>query len=187
MRRFAQATFVLICLVCLAPGIATLARADDASKRAGIDSHVDSALSNLYASVPGSQGTVRRAAGVLVFPEITKAGFIVGGSGGQGALRVGGRTVGYYKTGALSFGFQAGAEQHSMVFAFMTRDALQRFQSSDGWDVGADASVAIVQAGAGGKANASQIDKPVQLYVYGNKGLMGSLSLEGTKITKLDL
>jgi lipid-binding SYLF domain-containing protein len=185
MRRFAQATFVLICLVCLAPGIATLARADDASKRAGIDSSVDSALSNLYASVPGSQGVVGRAAGVLVFPKIAKAGFIVGGATGDGALRIGGKTAGYYNTSGLSFGLQAGAEEHAMAIVFMTRDALQHFQNSDGWDAGADASVAVVQVGAGGKLDASQLTKPVEVFVYGNKGLMGSLSLEGTKITRL--
>jgi lipid-binding SYLF domain-containing protein len=187
MRRFIQAAIISLGIVGLVLITGNVAHADDASKRAGIDNSVDAALSSLYATVPGSQGVVGRAAGVLVFPQITKAGFIVGGSGGSGALRVGGRSIGYYHTGGLSFGLQAGAEQHSMVFAFMTRDALQRFQASNGWDVGADASVAVVQSGAGGKANASQIDKPVQLYVYGNKGLMGSLSLEGTKITRLNL
>jgi lipid-binding SYLF domain-containing protein len=187
MRRFVQTAFVLLCLVGLVSGTATLARADDASKRAGIDSSVDSALSNLYASVPGSQDVVRRGAGVLVFPSIAKAGFIVGGATGDGALRVGGKSVGYYNTSGLSFGLQAGAETHSLAFVFMTRDALQHFQNSDGWDAGADASVAVVQAGGGGKLDTKQMTKPVQVFVYGNKGLMGSLSLEGTKITKLKM
>jgi lipid-binding SYLF domain-containing protein len=187
MRHTIQAAFVLLCLVGFAPGTASVARAEDASKRASIDSGVDSALSNLYASVPGAQGVVSRATGVLVFPEITKAGFIIGGSGGEGALRVGGRSIGYYRTGGLSFGLQAGAERHSMALVFMTPQALQNFQNSNGWDVGGDASVAIVQTGAGGKVDATQLTKPVQVFVYGNKGLMGSLSLEGTKITREDL
>ena len=187
MRRFVQTASILICIVGLASGFATVARADDASKRAGIDSSVDAALSNLYASVPGSQDVVRRGAGVLVFPNIAKAGFIVGGATGDGALRVGGRSTGYYNTSGLSFGLQAGAETHSLAFVFMTPDALRHFQSSDGWDAGADASVAVVKVGGGGKLDASQMTKPVQVFVFGNKGLMGSLSLEGTKITKLKM
>jgi lipid-binding SYLF domain-containing protein len=74
-----------------------------------------------------------------------------------------------------------------MALVFMTPDALQRFQNSSGWDVGADAEVAVVKSGGGGKLDASQLTKPVQVFVYGNKGLMGSLSLEGTKISKSDI
>jgi lipid-binding SYLF domain-containing protein len=187
MRRFIQAAIISLGVIGFVLITASVAAADDASKRAAIDVSVDSAISNLYVSVPGSQEIVQRAVGVLVFPEITKAGFIVGGSGGQGALRVGGKSIGYYKTGGLSFGLQVGAEKHAMAIVFMTPAALQTFQNSNGWDVGADASVAVVQTGAGGKAKASQLDKPVQVFVYGSKGLMGSLSLEGTKITRLNL
>jgi lipid-binding SYLF domain-containing protein len=185
MRRFVQAASILISLACLSPGFAAVARADDAARWAQIDSNVDASLNNLYASVPGSQDVATRAAGVLIFPRIAKAGFIVGGEHGDGALRVAGKSIGYYATGGLSFGLQAGAEEHAMALMFMTQDALQHFQASNGWDVGADASVAVVQTGAGGKIDAAQLTKPVQVFVYGNKGLMGSLSLEGTKITKV--
>ena len=187
MRRLIQTVFVSLCLANLVPGFVPAATAGDPTERAQIDTRVNTALSKLYASVPGSQGVVARAAGVLVFPEITKAGFIVGGQHGDGALRVGGRSIAYYQTGGASFGLQAGAETHSMVLAFMTPEALQRFQNSSGWDVGADATVAVVQTGGGGKLEASQLDKPVQVFVFGNKGLMGGLSLEGTKITRYDL
>lgn len=187
MRRLIQTAFVSLCFASLAPGMATVAMAQAVSERTQIDGNVDAALNNLYASVPGSQAIVARAAGVLVFPEITKAGFIVGGQHGSGALRVGGRSIAYYKTGGASIGLQAGAESHSMVLAFMTPDALQRFQNSSGWDVGADASVAIVQTSAGGKVEASQLTKPVQVFVFGSKGLMGGLSLEGTKISRYDI
>lgn len=181
--RIVSAAFVLISL-CLVPG-AALAKDYDAATKAKIDSSVDSSLSELYTSVPGSQDVTQRAAGVLVFPAITKAGFIVGGQHGDGALRVGGRTAGYYSTGGMSLGLQAGAEQHSMAMVFMTPEALRRFQASNGWDVGADASVAVVKTGAGGKIEASQLTKPVQVFVFGNKGLMGSVALEGTKISKV--
>ncbi len=178
---------VLICFVGLMPGTANVARADDASRRAEIDSGVSAALTSLYGRVPGSQEAVKKAVGVLVFPSITKAGFVFGGESGDGALQIKGKTTGYYKTGGLSFGFQAGVEQRSMAIVFMSKEALQNFQNSDGWDVGGDASVALVQAGAGGQVSAAAMNKPVQVFVYGNKGLMGSMSLEGTKITKLGL
>lgn len=187
MRHLIQTAFVAICLIGLIPGAMPQARADDAGKRAEIDSAVDAALTSLYTRVPGSKEVTKKAAGVLVFPSITKAGFVFGGESGDGSLRIKGKTAGYYKTGGLSFGLQAGVEQRSMAIVFLTKDALQNFQNSDGWDAGADASVALVQAGAGGKANTAQMNKPVQVYVYGNKGLMGSISLEGTKITKLGL
>lgn len=187
MRRLLQTACVLVCVTCVVPGTATVVCADEVTNRTQVDSSVDTALNNLYASVPGSQGIVRRAAGVLVFPQITKAGSIVGGESGSGALRIGGRNIAYYKTGGVSFGLQAGAETHSMVLAFMTPDALQRFQNSSGWDVGADASVAIVQTSAGGQLDASQLTKPVQVFVFGNTGLMGGLSLQGTKITRYNL
>jgi lipid-binding SYLF domain-containing protein len=187
MRWLVQSAFVLFCFACLVPGFATVAKADDPTKRAEIDTDVNAALNNLYISVPGSQDVVSRAAGVLVFPEITKAGFIVGAEHGAGALRVGGKSIAYYETGGASFGLQAGAERHSMALVFMTSDALQRFQNSRGWDVGGDASVAVVRTGVGGKLDTMQMTKPVQVFVYGSKGLMGSLSLEGTKITKSDI
>ena len=187
MRRLVKTALVSVCIACLSPALAPVAMADDAGARAQIDGNVNATLNNLYATVPGSRNVVSRAAGVLIFPDITKAGFIVGGERGDGALRVGGRSIAYYQTGGLSFGLQAGAEAHSMVLAFMTPDALQRFQNSSGWDVGADASVAIVQTSAGGQLEASQLTKPVQVFVFGTKGLMGGLSLQGTKISRYDI
>ena len=96
MRRLIQTAFVSLCFACAVPAFPSVTMADEASDRAQVDSNVNSALNNLYASVPGSQQIVARAAGVLVFPDITKAGFIVGGQHGNGALLVGGRTVAYY-------------------------------------------------------------------------------------------
>ncbi len=195
MRRIAQTAFVSLCFAGLVPGFSAAIAADTATQAAQIDQATDATLHNLFNTVPGSKDAVTQAAGVLVFPDITKAGFIVGGSNGNGALRIGGagrgyyggRSVGYYKVTGASFGLQAGAESHSMAIVFRTRDALQRFENSNGWDLGADASVAVIQNGAGGGVNASQADKPVQVYVFGHQGLMGSLSLEGTKISRLDL
>jgi len=187
MRRLAPAALGLIAIACFAFGFATTARADDAADRAEIDRSVDAALAILYKTVPGSNDIANKAAGVLVFPEIVKAGLVIGGQHGEGALRVGGKTVGYYSTSGASLGLQAGAETHSMALMFMTQEALNRFQNGSGWDLGGDASVAVVDIAANGSIDTAQLGKPVEAFIYGSSGLMASLSLEGTKVSKMDL
>jgi lipid-binding SYLF domain-containing protein len=157
------------------------------SKRQEINSGVDATLSRLYAQVPGSRELVQKAHGVLVFPKVLQAGFVVGGQYGDGALRVGGQTVGYYNTVSGSFGLQAGAQSKAVVFLFMTDDALNSFRSRDGWSVGGDASVAVLKMGANGAIDTTTATKPVEVIVMTNAGLMGDLSLEGTKISRLKI
>ncbi|SMF99395.1 BPSL1445 family SYLF domain-containing lipoprotein [Burkholderia singularis] len=161
--------------------------ASDASTREAIDSRVNATLSRLYSTVPGSRELVAKARGVLVFPSVLQAGFIVGGQSGNGALRVGGATVGYYNTSSISVGLQAGAQSKAIVFLFMTQDALDKFRSSDGWAAGADASVALVKMGANGAVDSSSATSPVEVIVLTNAGLMGDLSVNGTKVTRLKL
>jgi lipid-binding SYLF domain-containing protein len=187
MRRLLPTALVLMGIACLGPGFATVARADDAAERAEIDKGVDQSLALLYASVPGSDSLAKKAQGVLVFPDILKAGVGIGGEYGKGALRVQGKSVGYYSTAGASIGLQLGAEKHAMTVMFMTEDALRRFEQSSGWDAGADASVPPVDTAAGGSVETLELSKPVVAFVYGESGLMGNLSLEGTKISKLDL
>ncbi|WP_027812626.1 YSC84-related protein, partial [Burkholderia cenocepacia] len=129
--------------------------AASASKRQSIDASVNATLSRLYSTVPGSRDLVSKARGVLVFPNVLQAGFIVGAQSGNGALRVGGSTVGYYNTSSLSVGLQAGAQSKAVVFLFMTQDALDSFRKSDGWSAGADASVAVVKVGANGAVDSN--------------------------------
>jgi lipid-binding SYLF domain-containing protein len=155
------------------------------SKRAQIDSSVNAALAKLAQQEPGSQELVQRAKGILVFPSIFQAGLVVGGEYGEGALRVGGRTVGYYSATAGSFGLTAGAQQKSVYILFMTDQALQQFQASNGWQVGADASVAMVNVGASGSMSSQTLQQPVIGYVLTQGGLMLDVSLNGTKISKL--
>ncbi|KVE36243.1 BPSL1445 family SYLF domain-containing lipoprotein [Burkholderia sp. TSV86] len=161
--------------------------ASDASTREAIDARVNATLSRLYSTVPGSRELVAKARGVLVFPSVLQAGFIVGGQSGNGALRVGGATVGYYNTSSVSVGLQAGAQSKAIIFLFMTQDALDKFRSSDGWAAGADASVALVKMGANGAVDSSSATSPVEVIVLTNAGLMGDLSVNGTKVTRLKL
>ncbi|VVE66098.1 lipoprotein [Pandoraea anapnoica] len=159
----------------------------NASKRQEIDASVNGALDKMYASVKGSRELVSKARGVLVFPSVLQAGFVVGGEYGEGALRVGGRTQGYYNTVTASFGLQIGAQSKAVIFLFMTQDALDKFQRTDGWTAGADASVAVVKIGANGAVDLNTATSPVEVIVMTNAGLMANLNIEGTKVTKLKI
>ncbi|MPV55378.1 hypothetical protein CFB46_13870 [Burkholderia sp. HI2761] len=161
--------------------------ATNASKRQSIDASVDATLSRMYSTVKGSRELVAKSRGVLVFPEVLQAGFIVGGQSGNGALRVGGSTVGYYNTSSLSVGLQAGAQSKAIVFLFMTQQALDEFRNSDGWAAGAGASVALVKMGANGAVDSNTATAPIQVVVLTNAGLMGDVSINGTKVTKLKI
>jgi lipid-binding SYLF domain-containing protein len=162
-------------------------KGDTSAARAEIDAGVDSTLSRLYAQVKGSRELVAKADGALVFPRVIAAGLVVGGEYGKGALRVKGRHEGYYRITSVSVGFQAGAQSKAVVVLFMTRDALDKFRASPGWTVGVDASVALVKVGANGEIDTTTATNPVQIIVMTNAGLMANLSLEGSKITRLDL
>ncbi|MGI4983689.1 MAG: BPSL1445 family SYLF domain-containing lipoprotein [Janthinobacterium lividum] len=156
------------------------------SKRNGINSNVDQALSRLYVAAPGSRELVSKATGVLVFPSVLAAGFVVGGQYGEGALRVGGRTMGYYSTTSASVGLQIGAQSKAIIILFMTQDALDKFRSVKGWSVGGDASVAVLKIGANGAIDSNSVRSPVEAFVLSNGGLMANLTLEGTKVNRLD-
>ena len=121
-----------------------------------------------------------------MFPRVLKVGFIVGGETGEGVLRVGGSTVDYYRTSAGSFGFQAGAQAKSIVVVFLTRDSLDKFRKSNGWKVGIDGSIALIDVGGGKTIDSANIKDPVVGFIFGSKGLMYNLTLEGSKFTRLD-
>jgi lipid-binding SYLF domain-containing protein len=157
------------------------------TQRGEIDAGVDNTLSRLYHEVRGSHDLVAKANGILVFPSVINAGFIVGAQYGKGALRVHGETTGYYSIAAGSVGLLAGAQSKSLVFLFLTRDALDRFRNSSGWTVGADASVAVLKVGANGTVDNKSISGAVVAFAMTNAGLMADLSLAGTKITPLNI
>ncbi len=165
----------------------TASAAGASSARTELDAGVDNTLSRLYTQVNGSRELVAKANGVLVFPRVLAAGLVVGGEYGKGALRERGRHVGYYSLASISVGFQAGAQSKAIVILFMTKDALDKFRSSKGWDVGADASVAVVKVGANGTIDTTTATRPVQAMVLTNAGLMANLTLEGIKISPISM
>ena len=150
-----------------------------------IDAKVDATLTHFYNHVRGGQDLVRRARAVLVFPTIVKAGIGVGGEYGEGALRINGQTDGYYNSASASIGFQLGVESRSVVILFMTEDALHKFRKTDGWKVGVDGSVAIITLGAGAAVDTEKITSPVVGFILDPKGLMYNLTLEGSKISRI--
>ena len=150
-----------------------------------IDTSVDVALEQFQKDVKGADEFLASAKGVLVLPNVVKAGFVVGGSYGEGALRIGGKTVDYYNTAAASWGFLAGAQSVRVIIVFMQEDALNKFRASQGWEAGVDGSVTLVNVGAAGTIDTTNIKDPIVGFVFGNKGLMADLSLTGTKYTKI--
>ncbi|MDR7049763.1 lipid-binding SYLF domain-containing protein [Duganella sp. 3397] len=162
-------------------------RTEPAAVKSDIERGAYDTLERLYKEVKGSRELVRKANGVLVFPNVLAAGLVVGGEYGRGVLRTGGQTVNYYSMTSLSVGFQAGAQSKAVVILFMSRDALDKFRNSRGWTAGVDGSVAVINVGANGEVATNAINSPVQALVLTNAGLMANLSLEGTKISKLDL
>ncbi len=151
-----------------------------------IDREVDKAIEVFRDEVNGSEVFLAQAAGYLVFPKVYKAGFVFGAETGEGALIVAGNTIDYYRTSAGSFGLQAGAQAKSVVIAFMTEDSLSKFRNSTGWKVGVDGSIALVDVGVGKTIDTNNIKDPVVGFIFGSKGLMYNLTLEGSKFSKLD-
>jgi lipid-binding SYLF domain-containing protein len=156
-----------------------------AASREEIDIKVDGALERFHKEVEGSDQFLKKAKGVLIFPEVVKAGLGVGGEYGEGSLRINGSTVDYYNTASASIGLQFGAQMKTVILVFLDAAALDKFRNSDGWEVGVDGSVALVEFGAGKDINSVNINDPVVGFVISNKGLMYNLTIEGSKISKL--
>jgi lipid-binding SYLF domain-containing protein len=154
------------------------------TNKAHIDSDVDKALGKLYATNPEAKKLAKNAKGILVFPSVVKAGFIGGAQFGVGALRKHGRTVGYYNLAAGSYGLQAGAQSFDYVMFFMKSSALDYLDSSAGLEVGVGPSIVVVDAGLAKNLTTTTAKEDVYAFITDQKGLMGGLGIQGSKITK---
>jgi lipid-binding SYLF domain-containing protein len=153
---------------------------------AEIDNDVDKALASLYAQIPEAKKLGETSKAILVFPKIIKGGLIlVGGQGGEGALRVDGKTDGYYSTIAVSYGLQLGVQWFGYAMFFRTDDAHDYLDDSDGWEVGTAPSVVLVDEGAAGGFSTSSLKDDIYVFFFNQEGLMAGLGLQGTKITKI--
>jgi lipid-binding SYLF domain-containing protein len=175
---FAAASFAAVALL--------VSTASFAATKAQIDERVHVAMQQFYQLNPANRDLVGRAKGVLVFPRITKGGVGVGGQFGEGALRIDGKNVAYYSITSASVGLTLGLAKHKEVILFMTQETLDKFTNSHGWTIGADTGVAVLSNGAGGEYDTKTLQRPILGIVFGEKGLIGDISLEGSKVTKLE-
>jgi len=176
-----------IAIVCALVGASVLSpRLAVAATTAEIRRDASAALTKLYAGTPKAKELSAKAAGILVFPSVVKAGFMVGGLFGEGVLLKGGKAVGYYNTVAASYGYQAGVQTYGYVMFLMNDKALQYLDKSDGWEVGTGPSVVIVDQGAAGGLSTSSARDDVYAFIFSQKGLMAGAGLQGSKITKIE-
>jgi len=175
---------VLLFITYIAGGLMAPVHAGAASA-SEIDRDAAKVLNKLYAKHPSTKVLGEKAKGILVFPKITKGGFIVGGQYGEGALRVDGRTVGYYSSVAVSYGLQAGVQTFGYALFFMTDSALKWLDRSDGWEIGTGPSIVLVDEGMAKTLTTTTAQSDIYAFIFSQKGLMAGLGLQGTKITKI--
>lgn len=182
-----RAILHLFLVLCLAGG-ALLAH--DAPARAAsaeeIDQDATTALQRLYEADPEARTLGDRATAILIFPKIIKGGLIIGGAYGEGALRRGGQTVGYYSSVAASYGLQAGAQSFGYAMFLMNEEAVSYLQSSDGWEIGSGPSVVVLEDGFAKKMSSTTLTEDAYAVIFNQSGLMAGLGLEGSKISKID-
>jgi lipid-binding SYLF domain-containing protein len=171
------AAFALVAILLAAPAFA--------ADRAALEADARAAYNRLVAKVPAAKALGKNAVAVLVFPKITKAGLVVGGQFGDGVMLRGGKAVGYYNTSGASYGLQAGAQQFGYALFFMNEKALKTLTETDGFEVGVGPSVVVVDEGMGKSATSITMKDDVYAFVFGQKGLMGGVGLQGNKITAL--
>jgi lipid-binding SYLF domain-containing protein len=172
-------------LVALAANLAT-PRIAEAASAAEIEADANETLHSFVRQVPGARELAAKAAGILVFPSVVKAGIGIGGEYGEGILLNQQRVEGYYNLISASFGFQLGVQERSVIIMFMTQDALRGFEERAGWKIGVDGSVTIITVGIGGGIDTDKIVSPVIGFIIDQKGLMYNLTLEGSKISRIN-
>ena len=164
----------------------TLAAPAIAASNDALDKDVRSALNSLYQSTPAAKALGAKAKAILVFPKIVKAGLIVGGQGGDGALLKGNKIVGYYNTGGLSVGLQAGAQSFGYALFLMSDEAVKYSEKTGGWELGVGPSIVVVDQGAAGALTTTTAHSDIYAFFFDQKGLMAGMGLQGTKVTKMD-
>jgi lipid-binding SYLF domain-containing protein len=181
MRTFRALWLVLV----MALAMAAAPYRSEAASGPEIDAAVNTALQSFEMQIVGARELANKAAGILVFPSVVKAGIGLGGEYGEGLLIINGRPGGYYNLISASFGFQLGVQTRRVIIMFMTERALASFQDTYGWKVGVDGSVAIVTVGAGGAIDTENLRSPVIGFILDPAGLMYNLTLEGSKISRI--
>jgi len=176
------ATALTLAILTVNPVSTGVALAASASE---IDRSVTQTLSILYQKKPDAKVLADKAVAILVFPSIVKGGFIIGGQFGDGALRKHGMTVAYYRSTAASYGFQAGVQKFGYVLLFMDEGSVQYLDNSAGWELGSGPSLVMLDKGFAKSLSTTTLQKGVYAFIFNQKGLMGGVGLQGSKITKI--
>ncbi len=182
LRRSFQHLFIIAAATCALTGFsqqAAAASAEDLNKDAA------QSLQTLYRSNPVAESIAKKARAILIFPSIVKAGLVFGGSYGEGVLTRDAHTVGYYNSVSASWGWQAGAESYSYVVFLMSEKAVKYLDRSNGWEIGVGPTVVVVNEGAAKNLSSSTLKDDAYAFIYDQQGLMASLSIEGTKISRI--
>jgi lipid-binding SYLF domain-containing protein len=176
--------FISLCIIagCSSTGASKYSMTHSASQ---IDMDVDEALNKLYIVSPTARDISTVAKGILVFPAIVKGGFVVGGAYGEGALRQGNNTVGYYNSVAASYGLQAGAQKFGYALVFMDEASMDYLTRSDGWEIGVGPSIVVVDEGVARALTSTTAREGIYAFFFDQKGLMAGLGIQGSKITRI--
>jgi lipid-binding SYLF domain-containing protein len=175
-----------VCLIFVAAFALAAAPRESHAGAAELEAEANETLHSFVRQVAGARELANKAAGILVFPSVVKAGIGIGGEYGEGILLDQKKVQGYYNIISASFGFQLGVQDRSIIIMFMTQDALDGFRRRAGWKVGVDGSVTIITVGVNGSIDSDEVVSPVIGFVLDPAGLMYNLTLEGTKISRID-
>ena len=182
MKRASVKMFFIVCMALIIGSFPVFSYAATASE---IDAKVNASLDRFVKEVKGAKEFLSAAKGVLVIPKVIQGGLVVGAEYGEGALRIGGKTVGYYNIASGSFGAQIGGQEKDIILVFMNAAALKKFRTSKDWQAGVDAQVTAVNVGADESLDTTKFKQPIVGFVFGQKGLMAGATIEGSKFTKL--
>jgi lipid-binding SYLF domain-containing protein len=180
-----QARMRIIFIMCVVAIIGIFSISSYAATANEIDARVNPSLDRFVNEVKGAQEFLDAAKGVLIIPKVIQGGLVVGAEYGEGALRIGGKTVGYYNIISGSFGYQIGAQEKDIILVFMSDKVLKKFRNSKNWKAGVDAKVTVINVGADESLSTMKFKKPVVGFVFSQKGLMAGATIEGSKFTKL--
>ena len=185
--KFSMAALAAFALAAAGPAAAA---ADEEAKpiktAAEIEAGVDAALKSLYAAEPAAKELADKAVAVLVFPEVLKAGVLVGGQYGEGALRQGGKTTGYYSMASASFGLQFGAQTYGYAMYFLNQAALDYSRNNEGWEVGTGPTLVGGDKGWSSSMGTNDLNGDIAVVFFNQKGMMAGAGIQGTKISKID-
>ena len=185
-RRASFPFFRALALVVAIATVSGVLPAPAAAQEYGLEGEARWALNRLMATVPQARVLEQRAYATLVFPDVTKAGFLIGGEYGNGVLFRRGGVAGYYNTAGVSYGLQAGAQSFSYVMFFMNEWSWRALNSTDGLQVGVGPSVVVLDEGMARSITSSTLTSDVYAFVFGQQGVMAGAGLQGTKITRIN-